>query len=296
MDFIISLLISVGVVLMMINIAMFYSFLRDSMDVLSGGHLKTQIYVFMAFFLLVFFLGGYGAIWYFSTPDIMIASVLFGGSVFVAIVITMIETLMNTVKKRSLDVAQALIDGIEARDPNLNGHSRYVQNLVMRMWKDLPFDIKEAIPKMSIEYAALLHDVGKLGVPESVLNKPGALDDDEWELMKQHPAIGAKILKKLHFFNKITPWIEYHHERLDGKGYYGLAEDEIPYSAKIIAVADTYSAITMRRSYKEPKSYEEAIKILNEVKGTQLDTELVDLFCKIPKKDIIACIPDNVEA
>lgn len=295
MDFLITFLILVGVIIMVTNIARFGAFLRDSMDVLTGKHGKTLFWVNLAFLLLIFFLIGYACIWFFSSPDLLVANILFGGSVFVAIVITMIETLMTTVKQRSLDVAEVLIDGIEARDPNLNGHSRYVQNLVMCMWKYLPQDKKENIPSVSLEYAALLHDVGKLGVPESVLNKPGKLDDNEWAKMKEHPAIGKRILRKLHSFDDITSWIECHHERIDGKGYYGVQEVDIPYAAKIIAVADTYSAITMKRSYKDARSYEDAVKILNEVKGTQLDESLVDIFCKIPKTEIEACVPSDVD-
>ena len=296
MDFMVILLIAVGVIVMATNIVRFCNFLHNSLDVLSGRHFQTQFWVNLAFLLLVFFFFGYIGIWFLSSPDILMASVLCGGSIFVAIVVTMISTLMKTVKERSLDVAEVLIDGIEARDPNLNGHSRYVQNLVMCMWKYLPQDKKDKIPPVSLEYAALLHDVGKLGVPESVLNKPGKLDDEEWEKMKKHPAIGKKLLQNLYFFSDITPWIECHHERIDGKGYYGLPNDEIPYAAKIIAVADTYSAITMKRSYKDSRSHEDAIGILKEVKGTQLDSDLVDMFCQIPQQEVEACVPADVDA
>ena len=89
--------------------------------------------------------------------------------------------------------------------------------------------------------------------------------------------------------------MEYHHERIDGKGYYGLSADEIPYAAKIIAVADTYCAITMRRSYKPPRSYEEAVEVMKEVAGTQLDPEIVEVFCTIPKETLLACVPEGVE-
>ncbi len=291
----IYLLIIVGVILMVSNIARYSVFVRNSMDVLIRKNMSTQFWVRLAFALLVFFLLGYIGIGIFSVPDILVASILCGGSIFVAIVITLIDRLVTTAKERSIDVAEVLIDGIEARDPNLNGHSRYVQNLVMCMWKYIPQDRKEKIHQVSLEYAALLHDVGKLGVPESVLNKPGKLDEEEWKMMKQHPALGPRILRSLHSFDEIMPWIEYHHERIDGKGYYGLKDEEIPYAAKIIAVADTYSAITMKRSYKDARSYEEAIDILKEVRGTQLDAGLVDIFCKIPKEEIEACVPSNVD-
>ena len=107
--------------------------------------------------------------------------------------------------------------------------------------------------------------------------------------MKKHPSIGVQILEPLSSFKHIMPWIMYHHERIDGKGYYGLKGDEIPLASRIIAVADTYSAITMRRSYKAPHTHEEAIKMMKEAAGTQLDEELVEIFAQIPKEKVMKC-------
>lgn len=134
-----------------------------------------------------------------------------------------------------------------------------------------------------------------MGIPESILNKPGKLNDDEWEQMRQHPKKGVEILKELHSFEYILPWIEDHHERIDGKGYYHVKEQDIPLESRIIAVADTYSAITMRRSYKPSKTYEQAIEIIKDVAGTQLDPEIVKVFCTIPKEELEECAPKNVE-
>ena len=145
---------------------------------------------------------------------------------------------------------------------------------------------KKQIKQIDLEYAALLHDIGKLGVPEVILNKPGKLDDEEWELMKKHPQIGVKFLKPIESFNKVSPWILYHHERIDGKGYYGMAKEDIPFVSKLLAICDTYSALTMRRSYKNPKTHEEAIEIIKSVAGTQLDKELVEIFLTIPKEEL----------
>lgn len=92
--------------------------------------------------------------------------------------------------------------------------------------------MKEGISPVSFEYATLLHDVGKLGVPESILNKPGKLDDEEWDVMKQHPKIAMDLLRTLPSFDEIKEWILYHHERMDGKGYYGLPGEDIPMANK----------------------------------------------------------------
>ena len=140
-----------------------------------------------------------------------------------------------------------------------------------------------------------MHDIGKLGVPEAILNKPAKLTDEEWEIMKTHPKKGVKLLKPLETFRSVEDWILYHHERADGNGYYKMKPEEVPIAAKIIAIADTYSAITMRRSYKEPRTHEEAIVIIKEVAGTQLDKELVDIFVTIPKEELEKCIPEQVK-
>ena len=113
--------------------------------------------------------------------------------------------------------------------------------------------------------------------------------------MKNHPKIGVKFLEPIESFEKVSPWILYHHERVDGKGYYGKYADEVPFVSKMLAICDTYSAITMRRSYKEPRTHEEAIKIIREVAGTQLDSELVDIFVNIPKEELEKCIPEKIK-
>ncbi|MBR1569052.1 MAG: HD domain-containing protein [Lachnospiraceae bacterium] len=245
--------------------------------------------------MLIFFLIGYIFIVIASKPDLMMAMILFGGSIFVAIVLTLMFNLLETAKERSIDIAEVLVGVIDARDPNLNGHSRHVQNLTMLFYKYLPNSIRNDINPVSLEYAALMHDVGKLGVPESILNKPDRLTEEEWEVMHSHPRVGVQILKPLHTFENISDWILYHHERIDGKGYYQIPGDQIPMAARIIAIADTYSAITMRRSYKEPRTHEDAVRILKEVAGTQLDADLVEYFLKIPKEELEICIPEQVK-
>ncbi len=239
------LIISAGALLMISNIIRYGYFLHSTQDVISSGSKRDIIWKNGAFLLLLFFLFGYIFVGFFSDPDIMMASILFWGSVFVAIVITLMSNLLETAKERSIDIAEVLVGVIDARDSNLDGHSMYVQNLTMLFYKYLPPKYKNRINKVSLEYASLMHDVGKLGVPEAILNKPAKLSDEEWKVMRQHPEMGVKILKPLHTFDGIADWILYHHERIDGNGYYKLPGDKIPLASKIIAVSDTYSAITM---------------------------------------------------
>ena len=288
-------MISIGVIIMVTNIYRYLLFLQSLRDVLSAGHNESAFWKRLALVLLIFFLCGYIFIGVFSNPDVMMAGVLFGGSIFVAIVLTLLFNLVSSIKENSLTMTETLVGMIESRDPNLNGHSRYVQNLTMTFFKYIPDELKKDISPLSLEYAALMHDVGKLGIPEAVLNKPGKLNEEEWKLMREHPRLGVKFMESLRSFRHIMPWILYHHERVDGKGYYQLPAEEIPFASKIISICDTYSAITMRRSYKEALSHETAMQIINDVAGTQLDADLVQIFNKIPREELESCIPSELK-
>ncbi len=288
-------MIATGAALMVSNIIRYGRFLKKTKDVLSSGDMQSRIWERIALFLLIFFLGGYIFIAVHDRPNLVMGFVLLGGSIFVSIILTLLFRLTRTIKENCLNVAETLISVVDARDPNLKGHSRYVRNVTMLLYNRLPFSTQSQINRLSLDFASLMHDVGKLGIPEEILNKPAPLSDEEWEIMRDHPRLGVEILHPLGSFQEIFPWIEYHHENLTGTGYYCIPGDQIPYPAKIIAVADTYAAITMRRSYKPPRAHEEAIEIMKEVAGTQLDKELVDIFCTIPKVELRACVPDNVE-
>ena len=277
------------------NILRFFRFIKTTQDVLSSGSERDKRWMLFALILLIFFLCGYLFVGFLSRPDLMMALILFFGSVFVAIVLTLLSHLMETAKTRSIDIAEVLVGVIDARDPNLNGHSRCVQNVTMLFYRYLPANLRNEINPVSLEYAALMHDVGKLGVPEAILNKPAKLDEEEWKIMRRHPRIGVDILKPLRTFSNISDWIEYHHERIDGNGYYKVPGEEIPLPARIIAIADTYSAIVMRRSYKAPKTHEDAIGIMKDVAGSQLDKGLTDIFVTIPKEELVKCIPEEVK-
>ena len=286
-------MIIAGALLMQWNIIRYAFFLSGMSDVISAGDRKSTILRALGLVLLIFFLLGYLFTAIFGHPDFMMGGILFGGSVFVAIVLNIMFNLTDVVKNRTLEISEMLIGMIEARDPNLSGHSLYVRNLTMLLYKHLPFSLRAKINPVSIEYAALMHDLGKLAVPEAILNKPASLDEEEWKVMKNHPYAGVKMLMPIKTFEVIMPWIKYHHERIDGKGYYGLKAKEIPLEARIICVADSYSAITMRRAYKEAKTYDEAIAILKDCAGTQFDTQLVDIFVSIPRGEVEACVPKN---
>ena len=294
MDILILLLILLGALIMVYNITCYSLFLRDTRDVLLSGGNNVGLWRKLALCLLIFFLLGYLFIAIFTDPNLLVALILFFGSVFVSIVLILMFRLLETVKLRSLDIAKALIGVIDARDPNLNGHSLHVQSLTMLIYKYLPRQLKSQINSVSLEYASLLHDVGKLGIPEAILNKPEKLTDEEWEVMRTHPSIGVRFLQPIKAFEDIDDWIRYHHERVDGQGYYKLDGKDIPLASRIISVADTYSAVTLRRSYKPAKTYEDAVAILRDAAGTQLDSTIVDIFLAIPKEEVDACMPEKM--
>ena len=134
----------------------------------------------------------------------------------------------------------------------------------------------------NIEVSAILHDIGKIGIHEDILSKPGRLNDKEWEEVKKHPEFSYKILKEVNFPWDIKPVIYAHHERYNGKGYPAeLKGKQIPLGARILAVADTFAAMTSDRAYRKGLSKEVAIEELKRVAGTQLDPELVKVFVEM---------------
>lgn len=193
---------------------------------------------------------------------------------------------------RSMNVLETLVGVIEAGDENLDGHSLHVQNLTMLMYDHLPLSSRLKINPINLQYASLLLDIGKLGIPRSIIDKKGKLSPKERELVQRHPEICVDIFNKIPSFTSVTYWVKYHHERVDGNGYYKLKGEEIPLASRILAIADTYSAITMDRSYRPSLPHENAISELRLVAGSQLDPKLVELFCSIPKKKIADCMLD----
>lgn len=178
------------------------------------------------------------------------------------------------------EIAKSLAGAIDAKDPYTKGHStsvsRYSEALARAV--NLPEDDVERIA-----LGALLHDVGKIGIPENVLKKPDKLSDEEWNIMKQHPVIGAeKVLQPNESLRDLIPIVKYHHEHVDGTGYpEQLKGDEIPLSAKIVAVADAFHALVSDRPYRKGLGLETACDILLQGAGKQWDADLVTKFLQI---------------
>jgi HD-GYP domain-containing protein (c-di-GMP phosphodiesterase class II) len=181
------------------------------------------------------------------------------------------------------NLVQYFVDVIEAKDPYTQGHSHHVRAVTEAIYNCLPNNHQNKIDKTKLLMAALLHDIGKIKTPDSILNKDTKLSDNEWEIMKRHPKDGEEIIENT-IFCDIGDWILYHHEMMDGKGYYGLKGNEIPFESRIIAIADTFSALRTYRIYRPAKSIEETVKILNETKGNQLDEEILGYFLSLDIK------------
>ncbi len=166
-----------------------------------------------------------------------------------------------------------LANALEAKDAYTRGHSTRVAGLARQI------ALRLGLPAQSAEIiaqAALLHDLGKIGVPERILRKPSALTPEEWEIMRRHPVTGAQIVAPLEFFDEGAIILRHHHERLDGSGYPdGLTGDMIPLGARIVAVADVYDALTSDRPYRRGHAQADAIQVLHDEAGRTLDGRLV---------------------
>lgn len=177
-----------------------------------------------------------------------------------------------------ISTVRMLADALEAKDPFLRGHSDQVSDLVAGVARGLELRPKE---REELVFASLLHDIGKIGISESILLKPGPLTAEERALVQLHPRIGYRLVESIPDLRPIALAILHHHERFDGGGYpTGLRGDQIPLDARVIAIADAFSAMTSERPYGERLSAEDACAELKRCAGTQFDPELVRLFCE----------------
>jgi len=205
-------------------------------------------------------------------------SLLISVSEQVALVISNTD-LYRDLESFVINVGSSLVHAIEAKDPYTRGHSERVNRYSMLIADALDMEHEE---KNVLNWASILHDIGKIGIPESILNKPGKLTTDEYETIKAHPEKGHTILKPLEQISDSLPGILHHHERYDGNGYpAGLAGEEIPLNARIIAVADTFDAINSNRAYRAARPPNEAVEILERVAGSQLDSNLIEIFKQV---------------
>jgi len=179
----------------------------------------------------------------------------------------------------SIETVIVLSKTLETRDLHSASHSKRMAALSEQMAHQYRFSVRET---RELCWAALLHDIGKIGVEDTILKKEGPLTEKEWEIMRTHPGIGAQIVGGVSGLEKIAPLINAHHERMDGKGYpQGLMGEEIPLGARILAVADSYTTMTDGRPYQKKCTHDEALQELLDNTGTAYDPEVVKIFISL---------------
>ena len=193
-----------------------------------------------------------------------------------------LEAEKESLRLMSVSIAETLINAMEAKDLYLRGHSQRVAELAGQLAEELCLD-----PMISedLRVAGRLHDVGKIGIREAILNKPGRLTSEEFEHVKQHVQIGLGILAPLFHIKKPLKYVEHHHERWDGAGYpLGLAGEAIPMGARILCAADTFDALTSKRAYREPLEPQAALEHLKIDSGKQFDPCVYDALVRVITK------------
>jgi putative nucleotidyltransferase with HDIG domain len=178
---------------------------------------------------------------------------------------------------------QALTAALETRDSETHGHSERVVTFSLRLGREYGLNAQEM---KALEFGSLLHDIGKIGVPDAILLKPAKLTDEEWIRMRQHPLHGQQILRGIKFLEGAARVVAQHHEQWDGSGYpLGLKGEEIDICARIFSVADAFDAITSDRVYRKGRAYEAAAKELDEWSNRQFDPKVVEAFHRVPPED-----------
>jgi response regulator RpfG family c-di-GMP phosphodiesterase len=184
----------------------------------------------------------------------------------------------RVLKKAHLDSVKVLAEAIDAKDPYTRGHSDRVRGMSLKIAAH--FDFTEERLE-SLEYGALLHDIGKIGIKDEVLQKKGALTLEEYQYIQEHPLIGVKIVEGIDFFKDKIPVIRHHHEHFDGRGYPdGLAGEAIPLEARIIAVSDAFDAMTSIRPHRGIMPLEDVLVELERCMGTQFDPQILKIFLR----------------
>ena len=187
--------------------------------------------------------------------------------------------LFNEMQETYVQTVVTLANAIDIRDTYTSDHSQRIANLGTETAKVMGCDPDDV---QRIYWGSLLHDIGKIGIPDRILLKPGPLDDEEWNVIKQHPDIGANLIQPIKQLANISPIIKHSHERFDGTGYPdGLKGDDIPMGARIVAVVDAFSAMMDKRAYKDANTLEETIDELRRCSGTQFDPQVLTAFMQV---------------
>src|SRR4029079_5026736 len=194
-----------------------------------------------------------------------------------------LDRALNSLEGAYRSTLQALTAALETRDSQTHGHSERVVTYSLRLGREYGLN---SVEMKSLEFGSLLHDIGKIGVPDSILRKPAKLTEEEWVRMREHPLHGQQILRGIEFLQGASRVVAQHHEKWDGTGSpLGLRNEDIDICARIFAVADAFDAITSDRVYRRGKPYEAASQELDDWAGRQFDPKVVEAFHRVPKED-----------
>jgi len=194
-----------------------------------------------------------------------------------------LDQALNSLEDAYRSTLKALTAALETRDLETHGHSERVVSYSMRLGREYGLDSRRT---KALEFGSLLHDIGKIGVPDLILRKPAKLTPEEWVLMRQHPLHGQQILRGIEFLEGAARVVAQHHEKWDGSGYpFGLCGEDIDLCARIFSVADAFDAITSNRVYRKGKSYQAAAQELDDWAGKQFDPRVVEAFHRVPQQD-----------
>jgi HD-GYP domain-containing protein (c-di-GMP phosphodiesterase class II) len=291
-------ILMIGVVVMAVNVFRYHRLLKRHRHLKHCGPKPMRCIFSVHLALMIFFLVGYlGVVVAMArsislVSDVLIAIIFLLGAIFVLLGTEVQNRMMEEANRNYYRAIGMLVRAVEIRDPYTMGHSEHVANLAMLIHSHLSHRWQKEIDPDQLQSTALMHDIGKIGVPERVLNKPGKPTDAEWELIRNHTTIGRDLMNKMEVCSSVPEWVVYHHERIDGKGYHGLSGEDIPFAARLLSVADTFSAVVTNRPYRRGKSYRDAVAILEANAGTQLDEYIVRIFCDIPRQQVEACRPE----
>src|SRR5713101_8940642 len=194
-----------------------------------------------------------------------------------------LDQALDSLEQAYRTTLQALTAALETRDAETHGHSERVVTFSLRLGREYGLTAPQL---KALEFGSLLHDIGKIGVPDAILRKPAKLTDEEWIRMREHPMHGQQILRGIKFLEGAARVVAQHHEKWDGSGYpVGLKAEEIDICARIFSVADAFDAITSDRVYRQGRPYEAAAQELDEWAGRQFDPKVVEAFHRVPQED-----------
>ncbi len=198
-----------------------------------------------------------------------------------------LDEAMQGIKEMYVATMTSLAEVVEAKDPTTRGHLDRTHRVGLVLAERID---PELAARPEVGYGFFLHDIGKVGVPESVLRKPGPLDDDEWAIMREHPAIGAQIVAPIRFLAGAVEIVRTHHERWDGLGYpFGLRGEAIPMAARIFAIADSFDAMTSDRPYRAALPLDRAVEEIRAGAGTQFDPSVAEAFLDLVDDGSVPC-------